>query len=117
MTTSKWICAMEHDVAYWYSKYETYMQSLAADILAPSGILLRETPNGLRSHQFTLEEFRAMWALILLDSELTDRWVRHLTDGYERDKTKVLTLLDNALSAVPVATESSQGRRKESVAA
>ena len=63
---------MEHDAAYWYRKYKTYMQSLAADNPEPSGSVLREKPKRLHTHQLTLDEFRAMWLLIQLDSELTE---------------------------------------------
>jgi hypothetical protein len=108
---------MKHDVTYWYQKYETYLQTLAADIPESSGSLPTKAPRSTRPPQLTLDEFQEMWRLILLDSELTERWVRHLTDGYETDKANVLTLLENALSAVPRATRLSQGPLREPFAA
>ncbi len=108
---------MKHDAAYWYRRYVAYMQSLAADTPEPPESVLPEKPTRLHTRKLTLDEFQAMWMLIQLDRELTRRWIRRLTDGYEKEKAKVLALLDVALSAVPLATESNESRPKDSAAA
>lgn len=108
---------MEHDAAYWYRKHVAYMRSLAADAPEPSGSVLPEKPERLHTRKLTLDEFQALWMLIKLDTGLAERWVRRLTDGYEKEKAKVLALLDDALSAARLATEANASQLKDSAAA
>jgi hypothetical protein len=76
---------MDSDLAVLYQKYLAYMADVRRACEA-----MREVSRGLPLPEtLSSDQFNEMWRLAGQHPGLRERWLRRLTNGYEREKTEI----------------------------